>query len=374
MKNNYRKLKISILLQTVFVMAITLLSGMFILEYFLEDSSNELVRMLTSIHVQEDKARAWYWRVIGNNKEFFIIIGFLMLFSVFFYIALSILERYLRQIEAGIHNITSDSEQPVHMVSELRPIERSLSDIKRTLKRQEQEAMEAEQKKNDLVVYLAHDLKTPLTSIVAYLSMLDSYKDMPEGERERYTHIALEKSIRLGDLIDEFFDITKFNLQDIKLEIQTINLTMMLEQVADEFYGVFRERGLTCQLDIEDDLVVSGDPDKLARVFDNILRNAVSYCYADSTIRISAKCIEDRVQIVFSNRGDRIPEEKLETIFEKFYRLDDARQTRTGGTGLGLAIAKKIVEIHHGTIKAKSDEMETHFIVELPRKTDYEVI
>ena len=121
------------------------------------------------------------------------------------------------------------------MIAELKPIESRLSEIKRILKKQEKETAEAEKKKNDLVVYLAHDLKTPLTSIVAYLTMLDSYKDMPQEERERYTHIALEKSVRLGELINEFFDITKFNLQDIHLEKTELNLSMMLEQVADEF-------------------------------------------------------------------------------------------------------------------------------------------
>lgn len=368
MKNNYRKLKLSVLLQTVFVTALTLLVGGIILEYFLEDSSNELVEILTSIHVQEDTARAWYWRVIGNNKEFFVIIGFLLLFSLFFYIALSRVERYLRQIEDGINNIASDSEESIQMITELKPIESTLVGIKDTLKKQKLEAAEAEKKKNDLVVYLAHDLKTPLTSIVAYLTMLDSYKDMPEEERERYTHIALEKSIRLGELINEFFDITKFNLQDIELDKTELNLTMMLEQVADEFYGVFQEKNLICEVNAEEDLKVYGDADKLARVFDNILRNAVSYCYSDSIIRITAKRIKEGNQIVFSNRGAQIPQEKLGTIFEKFYRLDEARHSRTGGAGLGLAIAKKIVELHNGSIEAKSDELETHFIVTLPDK------
>lgn len=366
MKNNYRKLKLSILLQAVFVTTLTIIVGYVILVYFLEDSSNELVRLLTSIHVQEEIARGWYWKFIGNNKEIFIAIGFLMLFSVFFYVALSKLEGYLRQIEAGINNITSDSKESIHMIPELKPIETRLTEIKRTLKKQEQEASLAEQKKNDLVVYLAHDLKTPLTSIVAYLTMLDSYQDMPEEERSHYTRIALEKSIRLGELINEFFEITKFNLQDIELDKAELNLTMMLEQVADEFYGVFREKGLKCELDIEEALSICGDADKLARVFDNILRNAVSYSYPDTAVRIEAKKVQEDIQIIFANRGDCIPEEKLETIFEKFYRLDEARRSKTGGAGLGLAIAKQIVELHNGKIEAKSDEWETHFIVTLP--------
>ena len=372
MKNKYRKLKLSILLQTVFVTALTILVGGFILEYFLEDSSNDLVKLLTSVHVQEESARHWYWRVIGNNKDFFLVIGFLCLFYLFFYAALSKMVKYLNQVETGIDNIVLDSADSIHMITELKPIETRLNEIKQILKKQEQEVIEGEKKKNDLIVFLAHDLKTPLTSIVAYLTMLDSYQDMPEEERQRYTHIALEKSIRLGELISEFFEITKFNLQDIVLEPVELNLSMMLEQLADELYGVLREKNLTCEVEAAEDMVVYGDADKLARVFDNILRNAVSYCYPNTKIRIQAEMTEEGNRIVFSNRGKQIPKEQLGTIFEKFYRLDEARHSTTGGAGLGLAIAKEIVELHGGTIWAESDDKETRFIVTLPNKEEGE--
>ena len=372
MKNKYRKLKLSILLQTVFVTALTILVGGFILEYFLENSSNDLVKLLTSVHVQEESARHWYWRVIGNNKDFFLVIGFLCLFSLFFYAALLKMVKYLNQVETGIDNIVLDSADSIHMITELKPIETRLNEIKQILKKQEQEVIEGEKKKNDLIVFLAHDLKTPLTSIVAYLTMLDSYQDMPEEERQRYTHIALEKSIRLGELISEFFEITKFNLQDIVLEPVELNLSMMLEQLADELYGVLREKNLTCEVEAAEDMVVYGDADKLARVFDNILRNAVSYCYPNTKIRIQAEMTEEGNRIVVSNRGKQIPKEQLGTIFEKFYRLDEARHSTTGGAGLGLAIAKEIVELHGGTIRAESDEEETRFIVMLPKKEEGE--
>lgn len=372
MKNKYRKLKLSILLQTVFVTALTILVGGFILEYFLEDSSNDLVKLPTSVHVQEESARHWYWRVIGNNKDFFLVIGFLCLFSLFFYAALLKMVKYLNQVETGIDNIVLDSADSIHMITELKPIETRLNEIKQILKKQEQEVIEGEKKKNDLIVFLAHDLKTPLTSIVAYLTMLDSYQDMPEEERQRYTHIALEKSIRLGELISEFFEITKFNLQDIVLEPVELNLSMMLEQLADELYGVLREKNLTCEVEAAEDMVVYGDADKLARVFDNILRNAVSYCYPNTKIRIQAEMTEEGNRIVVSNRGKQIPKEQLGTIFEKFYRLDEARHSTTGGAGLGLAIAKEIVELHGGTIRAESDEEETRFIVMLPKKEEGE--
>ncbi len=377
MKNNYRKLKFSILLQTVLVTALTVLVGGFLLNYVIDGVYNDsfattFVKVLVTFNVEEQTAIDLYWRLLGDNKVFFMILGFLLLFALFFYVALSKMTTYLDQVGDGIENIISESTEPIHLITELKPIEIRLNEIKAILKRQELEAIEGEKKKNDLVLFLAHDLKTPLTSIVAYLTMLEAHPDMPEEEREKYTHISLEKAIRLGELINEFFDITKFNLQDIELEPVEVNLSMMLEQIADELYAVLQEKNLTCEVDTEDNLDIYGDPDKLARVFDNILRNAIAYCYAGTTIQIEAHKKKNDIEIIFSNQGKRIPGTKLQTIFEKFYRLDGSRSSETGGAGLGLAIAKEIVELHGGRIMAKSDDEKTQFIVLLPSRNKQE--
>lgn len=377
MKNKYRKLKFTLLLQTVLVTALTVLVGGFLLQYVIDgiynDSFAELfVEFLMSLNMPESQAIRLYWKLIGNNKVFFIIVGFLLLFAAFYYAALSKMMKYVDQIGDGIENILSESTEPIHLITELKPIEIRLNEIKANLKRKEIEAEEGEKKKNDLVLFLAHDLKTPLTSIVAYLSMLDTHEDMPREDREKYTHIALEKSIRLGELINEFFDITRYNLQKIELEAIEINLSFMLEQLADELYGVLQEKSLSCEVQVEENLVVYGDPDKLARVFDNILRNAIAYCYADTKIQIEAQMKNRNVEIVFTNQGDKIPGVMLQTIFEKFYRVDGSRSSGTGGAGLGLAIAKEIVELHGGLIRAKSDDNRTQFVVTLPSKTEKE--
>lgn len=377
MKNKYRMLKFTLLLQTVLVTALTVLVGGFILQYVIDgiynDSFAELfVRFLMSMDIKKSQAIRLYWKLIGDNKIFFIIVGFLLLFAVFYYVALSKMMKYVDQIGDGIENILSESTEPIHLITELKPIEIRLNEIKANLKRKEIEAEEGEKKKNDLVLFLAHDLKTPLTSIVAYLSMLDTHEDMPREDREKYTHIALEKSIRLGELINEFFDITRYNLQKIELEAIEINLSFMLEQLADELYGVLQEKSLSCEVQVEENLVVYGDPDKLARVFDNILRNAIAYCYADTKIQIEAQMKNRNVEIVFTNQGDKIPGVMLQTIFEKFYRVDGSRSSGTGGAGLGLAIAKEIVELHGGLIRAKSDDNRTQFVVTLPSKTEKE--
>ncbi len=355
------------------VTAITVLVGGFLLNFVLEridngSFANGFVSLLTGFHVEEETAVRLYWTLIGNNQVFFMVVGFLLLFALFFYVALSQMTRYLDQVGDGIENILSSSTEPIHLITELKPLEIRLNEIKATLKRQELETEEEEKKRNDQVVFLAHDLKTPLTSLEAYLTMLDSYPDMDPEDREKYIHIALDKSVRLGELIDEFFDITRYNMQDIELEEKEVDLSMMLEQMADELYAVLQEKNLTCEIDVEENLEIYGDPDKLARVFDNILRNAMAHSEENTVIQISARRRKDDVEIVFTDHGDKIPGDMLQTIFEKFYRVDNARSSVTGGAGLGLAIAKEIVELHHGTIQARSDDRKTQFIVTLPSR------
>lgn len=362
------------MLQTLLITALTVLIGGIILKYVIDGIYNDAFRLgfiafLTRITVNPETAEYVYGFMIEDNKNLLIAVGYLALFGVFFFETLSKMTKYLNQVEEGIENIVSDSMEPVQLITELAPIEDRLNEIKMTIKRQEMEAAESERKKNELVVFLAHDLKTPLTSIVAYLTILETRPDMPIEERAKYTHISLEKAIRLGELISEFFEITKFNLQDIMLDKVPLDLSLMLEQIADELYGVLNEKKLSCKVEIEEILLVNGDADKLARVFDNILRNAISYCYANTEIAIKAIETEDHIKIVFSNEGKQIPEEQLFTIFEKFYRMDEARSSITGGAGLGLAISKEIIELHGGYIYAESDSTHTRFIVLLPKAT-----
>lgn len=379
MKSNYQKLKISILIQTLLVTGMTLVVGGFLLHYVIDGVYNDrfangFVRVLQAFRVEEEEAVRLYWEIVGNNKPLFLIIGFLLLFAVFFYVSLSKMIQYLDQIGDGIENIASESASSIQLITELKPIEIRMNEIKARLRRQKMEAMQEEKKKNDLVLFLAHDLKTPLTSIVAYLTMLDEHKEggLSEEERAKYTKIALEKSLRLGDLINGFFDITRYNMQEIALEKVEIDLSFMLEQLADELYGVLQEKRLTCEVLVEENLVIHGDPDKLARVFDNLLRNAIAYCYEETPIRIQAKETKEGVEIRVINRGEKIPGDMIQVIFEKFYRVDGSRSSGTGGAGLGLAIAKEIVELHGGRILAKSDEEYTTFLVTLPAEKEAE--
>ncbi len=247
-------------------------------------------------------------------------------------------------------------------------------EIKADMERNQQMLRDEASRKNDLITYLAHDLKTPLTSVIGYLSLMDEAPDMPPAQRAKYTHITLDKALRLEKLINEFFEITRYNLQTIALEKEPVNLSFLLEQMTDEFYPLLSDHGNTVRLDIEPDpsggpVTVYADGEKLARVFNNILKNAIAYSYPGTEISLICKTMEDQVEIVVSNRGKTIPPHKLEAIFEKFFRLDDARATNTGGAGLGLAIAKEIVTLHDGAITAASQDEVTSFRVELPLGT-----
>ena len=227
------------------------------------------------------------------------------------------------------------------------------------------EAKLAEQRKNDLITYLAHDIKTPLTSVIGYLSLLNEYPDMPDEQKTKHISIALEKAYRLEDLVNEFFEITRYNLQTITLAKKDIDLYYMLAQLTEEMYPQLASHGKEAVIHAADNLTVYGDPDKLARAFNNILRNAVAYGEDNSVIDITANRKNDTIMIGFKNAGS-IPPDKLTTIFDKFYRLDEARSSDTGGAGLGLAIANEIIILHGGGIKAECKDGYTVFTVELP--------
>ena len=208
--------------------------------------------------------------------------------------------------------------------------------------------------------------------MVGYLSLLQEAPDLPVEQRVRFTGVALDKAHRLDALIEEFFDITRFDFHDIVLTRGYVDLGLMLAQVADEFYPILSDQRKDASIEVEPGLTVLVDGDKMARVFNNIMKNAIAYSYEGSTIRVSADREQDAatgaacVRIRFENQGDPIPAPKLKVIFEKFYRLDAARATNRGGAGLGLAIAKEIVNAHGGAIECISTPEHTVFTITLP--------
>lgn len=266
--------------------------------------------------------------------------------------------------------MSSDREASEIFPKEYAEISAQAAEIKNTIDHHEQVMKEENARKNDLITYLAHDLKTPLTSVIGYMSLLDEIPEMPEEQRKKYVRITLDKAKRLEVLINEFFDITRYNLQHIELEKEPIDLCYMLVQMTDEFYPILQAHGNSVELCVDEDMTIYGDAEKLARVFNNILKNAVAYSYPDTSIKVWAVNSDEATDVFIQNRGKTIPQHKLESIFEKFFRLDDARRTNTGGAGLGLAIAREIVNLHGGYITAKSENELTTFRVSLPKEDE----
>ena len=373
MKADFSQFKRKIYLQMVLILVATALVGGFLASFAVDgvlqapfaDAFVAFARRVLGL--EESRAVYWYHQIFQNFKEYWLAAGFLLLLLIFCRLIISRFTRAFDQISNGIHELAQESDRLITLPKELKALEDDLNATRLTLRRRKAGMLENERRKNDLVMYLAHDLKTPLTSVIGYLSLLESNPAMPSHRRDRYVKVALDKAGRLEHLVNEFFEITRFDLDTVPIHKVPINLSMMLEQLADEFYPSLAERNLTCEVSCPDDLCVPGDPDKLARVFNNLLRNASAYSEPNTALQIFAQDNgRDQVTIRVRNRGKQIPPEKLSLIFDKFYRLEENRGSNSGGAGLGLAIAKRITEAHGGTIQAYSSPEFTEFVVALP--------
>lgn len=307
-----------------------------------------------------------YTQIFRNNSDLIWIIAIAIVFFILLRTVLNWFTAYLSMVNQGIDALLSDDSK-IELPSEMAETERKLTAVKTELRERTLEAELANQRKNELVMYLAHDIRTPLTSVIGYLELMTDAPDMPVEQRAKYMSITLDKANRLEKMINEFFEITRYNLQQISISKEKIDLYYMLVQLSDELSPLLAERGNATLLKADENLTVYGDPDKLARVFNNVLKNAAAYSYPHTEIVISAFEDESSVTISFENKGKTIPKEKLLSIFEKFYRLDEARTSNTGGAGLGLAIAKEIVSLHGGTISADSENDTIVFTITLPK-------
>lgn len=312
-------------------------------------------------------ARTIYQYTFRENWGLLIFLGMVVTFLfISWFVLMRIVVGYFKKLDKAMDVMLSEDKWDVELPQELRTMEKKMNAAKRTMERRKMEAEMENVRKNDLITYLAHDLKTPLSSVIGYLSLLDEAPDMPMEQKAKYVGIALEKAGRLEQLIDEFFEITRFNLQTIILNKRKINLSYMLQQMTDEFYPILEEQGKKAVVETEENVFIYADADKIARVFNNILKNAIAYSDRNSTIKVCVTNSEEKTWIQFINHGDLIPEHKLNAIFEKFYRLDSSRSSSTGGAGLGLAIAKEIVTAHEGELLVTSSAEQTVFTVILP--------
>lgn len=327
----------------------------------------ELIMMLKGCSWEE--AQSLYFVYIRSNIEYLMFYAFLIFFIIFMRMLILRFTRYFDEIIAGVDQLVTGDE-PIVLSPELDFMEIRLTEVRRQLQAAAAVEREAEKKKNDFLLYLAHDIRTPLTSVVGYLSLLRQFPEQGVEIERKYLNIVLDKALQLQKLVEEFFDVTRLTFQQVTLDEKPVDIGCMLMQLADEAYPMAHAVGMTVRLSVQSEpMMVSADPDKLARALQNLLRNAVSYGQKGE-ILISAHQGENQCALSVSNRG-QVPQEELDRFFERFYRGDPSRGSApngnsTGGAGLGLVIARDIIRLHGGSISAGCQDGWITFRVLLP--------
>ncbi|SCW51920.1 Signal transduction histidine kinase [Paenibacillus tianmuensis] len=310
----------------------------------------------------------WVVKRIGSLPVL-VAAGFLM-FLIYFFLFSRKMFDYLEEITRGLQEISQGNlsyEITTQSSDELGVLADHFNRMTKKLRKSIEEERKAERTKNELITGVSHDLRTPLTSVLGYLELIetDRYKD--EVELRYYTKIAYEKTKNLKKLIDHLFEYTSLSDEGIKLHMKKVNIIGFLKQLTEEFNPQLKKAGMSCRLAARDDSIyVEADGHQLMRAYENVISNAIRYGssgkYID--IRIGSTGGEAVVEII--NYGEAIPERDLPYVFERFYRADKSRSSQNGGTGLGLAITKSIIELHGGRISVRSDRRETAFETRLP--------
>lgn len=235
-----------------------------------------------------------------------------------------------------------------------------------------QEERASEKSKDELITNVSHDLRTPLTSIIGYLGLIEDHQYQSEESEEdivKYSHIAYDKAKQMENLLEDLFEYTKVQQHGAPVNLMTVDLGQLLEQVGASFELEADKKGMAINVSCEPTpLSITADPEKLGRLFSNLVANALKYGHGASYIHLTAKQLGEKVVITVADDGEKIPAESVKHLFERFYRVESSRNKATGGTGLGLAIVQSIVELHHGSVTARSDDQETAFVVTLPVK------
>ncbi|ABY45844.1 HAMP domain-containing sensor histidine kinase [Bacillus mycoides] len=308
-------------------------------------------------------------RQIGDINFFLIV--FIPLSIMFFFFLTRPYLKYFDEISNGIHHLANgDFSNQVRVSSndEFGYIAREINVASEKLKEAVERGDFAESSKDQLIVNLAHDLRTPLTSVLGYLDLILKDENLTKEQIKHFSTIAFTKSERLEILIDELFEITRMNYGMLQIEKRSIDISELLIQLDEELYPLLEKKGLGARLNMDSYLPINGDGKLLARVFENLLTNAIRYGYDGKFVDVNGYIESEEIVVQIINYGDSIPEEDLPYLFDMFYTGDKARSEQQGGTGLGLFIAKNIVEQHDGTISAESNVIRTIFEVRLPKE------
>nr|WP_142305755.1 HAMP domain-containing sensor histidine kinase [Bacillus pseudomycoides] len=308
-------------------------------------------------------------RVVQNDGPFPFLIGFVIFLFSFFYIT----KRKMRQVEAmaeGVKEIAKGNLQyriPQKGQDELSLLAVNMNQMAKELFSNIEKERRIEKQKNELITNVSHDLRTPLTSIMGYLRLLQDSKYESKEQHNEYVRIAFSKSEQLKNLIEDLFEYTKLTNEKMVLEKKEVCITELLEQLIEELVPQAEEEGLILVKQLPKERVYAAiDSEKMVRVFENLLMNAIKYSKDDGEIKVSLQRQRRNIQITVANHSEEFTKEELGNLFERFYKKDQSRSRVTEGSGLGLAIAKSIVELQGGEIRAEYEDGIIQFIVSLP--------
>lgn len=358
MKNRFFLLHPKVLLRGGIVLAISAIFGSEIIGPSLSKFFNDLYMQTYSP----------FWREIfyycSQNRVLLVCIGCIAIFvATAGWIFRPLFKEYSDIVRRNIKIDKDAIDINIQLPKNLKELEAVLNEVNTALRLSRYAVKEADQRKDDLVVHLAHDIRTPLTSVLGYLELLTENRDLSEQQRQKFMDSALRKARRMQALVEELFEITHYSITQIELEKSPVNLGMMITQLVEELRPVFEQRELNSEVILDEISPVYIDPDKIARSLDNVLHNAAYYTPPGGKITVRLDNLEEHTRISISNTGIEIPPDKLARFFEKFYRGDESRPSDIGGSGLGLAIAKNIIEAHGGTITAENEDRITTFTI-----------
>ena len=297
------------------------------------------------------------------------VLAGILVFAVTFLLLQGRSMSYISKISTAMRNISDgDLNTTVEVVGddEFADMPANLNRMVEEIRVLMDKERESERTKNELITNIAHDLRTPLTSIIGYLELLSNTAQMDPDMKKKYIDITYTKAKRLQKLIEDLFGFTKLNYGKISMRVSKVDIVKLLSQLLEEFYPAFMDKGLAYELKSNvPSKVIKADGNLLARLFDNLINNAIKYGTEGKRILVKVHADQTIVTVSVTNYGYVIPKDELPLLFDKFYRVEQSRSANTGGTGLGLAIAKNIVDMHGGTISVASDLKGTVFTVKL---------
>ena len=308
--------------------------------------------------------------ILSNNLVFIIVVELLEIIVTYVFVINAYHQMELRQIKKMLNKVAQDNLPKVINIKvnpDLQTIIDSFNLFISNMNRRSEEQRQSEDSKDELISNISHDIRTPLTSVIGYLGLIESKNFNDLGQILKYTHIAYNKSLEMQNLVNSLFEYANVQHATSRLNMTKFDMAQMLDQLSADFELEANKRGMEIIVNSKPDkILMQGDTEKLGRVFNNLIMNALKYGKGATHIWLIAEKKNKEVVVTVANNGKEIPEESLKHVFDRFYRVEDSRSKKTGGTGLGLAIAQSMVQLHGGTIAVTSNKDRTSFISHFP--------